>query len=220
MPEISIQPALKALVPSLVLGCVSTRVSIQKHNEALWREIDQHLAHLSSTISSEQINTVPQIAAMRSAYKALGKDPSRYRGSAEALLRRVLSGKGLYQINSVVDINNLISLESLNPAGTYDVERITPPIELRVGATGESYKGIGKDLVNIESLPVFADAAGAFGSPTSDSERAMVRLETRKVLMVIFSFAGPEGLERWVERASELLGRYCGGEEIETFLVH
>jgi DNA/RNA-binding domain of Phe-tRNA-synthetase-like protein len=218
-PEVSIHHALKALVPNLALGCVSAQVAVEKHNEALWREIDQHLAHLAATIKPEQINTVPQIAAMRSAYKALGKDPSRYRGSAEALLRRVLSGKGLYQINSVVDINNLVSLESLNPSGTYDLEKITSPIELRIGAAGESYKGIGKDLINIESLPVFADAVGAFGSPTSDSERAMVRLETRKVLMVIFSFMGPEGLERWVERASELLGRYCSGEGIETFLV-
>jgi DNA/RNA-binding domain of Phe-tRNA-synthetase-like protein len=134
-------------------------------------------------------------------------------------LRRILSGKGLYQINSVVDINNLVSLESLNPAGTYDLENVTSPIELRIGAAGESYKGIGKDLINIESLPVFADAAGPFGSPTSDSERAMVRLETTKVLMIVFSFVGPEGLERWMSRASELLCRYCGGTEIETFVV-
>jgi len=219
VPEISINPALKALVPNLALGCVSAHVSVEKHNEALWLEIDQHLGHLSAAIKPEQINTVPQIAAMRSAYKALGKDPSRYRGSAEALLRRVLQGKGLYQINSVVDINNLVSLESLNPAGTYDVEKVTGPIELRIGAATENYKGIGKDLINIESLPVFADAAGSFGSPTSDSERAMVRRETRKILMVIFSFTGPEGLERWIERASELLGRYSAGEEIETSLV-
>ena len=217
--EICINPALKALAPSLVLGCVSARVSVEKHNQGLWHEIDQHLAHLTATVKPEQINTVPQIAAMRSAYKALGKDPSRYRGSAEALLRRVLQGKGLYQINRVVDINNLVSLESLNPAGTYDLEKITLPIELRIGASGESYKGIGKDLINIENLPVFADAAGAFGSPTSDSERAMVRLETRKILMVVFSFAGPEGLEGCVQRASELLGRYCDGEGIATFLV-
>jgi DNA/RNA-binding domain of Phe-tRNA-synthetase-like protein len=192
---------------------------VEKHNEELWREIDQHLTHLSSTIKPDQINSIPQIAAMRSAYKALGKDPSRYRGSAEALLRRVLAGKGLYQINSVVDINNLVSLESLNPAGAYDLEKITPPIELRIGAAGENYKGIGKDLINIESLPVFADAAGPFGSPTSDSERAMVTLQTRKVLMVVFSFTGPQGLEHWVSRASELLRRYCGGEEIETSVV-
>jgi DNA/RNA-binding domain of Phe-tRNA-synthetase-like protein len=217
--EISIHPALKALAPKLALGCISANVIVEQHNTALWREIDQHLAYLAATIKPEQINSVPQIAAMRSAYKALGKDPSRYRGSAEALLRRVLQGKGLYQINSVVDINNLVSLESLNPAGTYDLEKITPPIELRIGAAGESYKGIGKDLINIEDLPVFDDSAGAFGSPTSDSERAMVRLETRKILMVIFSFTGPEGLEPWVERASELIGRYSGGEEIETFLV-
>ncbi|HEY2234959.1 MAG TPA: phenylalanine--tRNA ligase beta subunit-related protein [Candidatus Angelobacter sp.] len=219
LPEISIHPALKASVPDLALGGLSANVRVEKHNEALWREIDQHLAHLIATIKPEQTNTIPQIAAMRSAYKALGKDPSRYRGSAEALLRRVLSGKGLYQINSVVDINNLVSLESLNPAGTYDLEKITAPIELRIGAVAESYKGIGKDLINIESLPVFADAAGPFGSPTSDSERAMVSLETRKVLMVVFSFTGPDGLELCLQRASELLRRYCSGEGIETSLV-
>lgn len=111
LPEISIRPALKALVPDLALGSVSANVSVVKHNEALWREIDQHLTHLTATMKPEQTNSIPQIAAMRGAYKALGKDPSRYRGSAEALLRRVLSGKGLYQINSVVDINNLVSLE-------------------------------------------------------------------------------------------------------------
>ncbi|MGZ7084613.1 MAG: B3/B4 domain-containing protein, partial [Candidatus Angelobacter sp.] len=123
MPEISIQAALKTLLPDLALGCVSANVTVEKNNEALWREIDQHLSHLTASSKPEQINSIPQIAAMRSAYKALGKDPSRYRGSAEALLRRVLSGKGLYQINSIVDINNLVSLESLNPAGTYDLEK-------------------------------------------------------------------------------------------------
>ena len=218
-PQISIHPALKACAPRLVLGCVSAQVSVEERNAGLWREIDQHLAHLTATIKPEQTNSIPQIAAMRAAYKALGKDPSRYRGSAEALLRRALSGKGLYRINSVVDINNLVSLESLDPAGAYDLERITPPIELRAGAAGESYKGIGKDLINIENLPVFADADGPFGSPTSDSERAMVRLETKRVLIAVFSFAGSEGLERWTHRAGELLRRYSGGDGIETSVV-
>src|SRR5689334_6224467 len=142
LPEISIHPALKALVPKLALSCVSANVAVEKHNKALWQEIDQRLSHLTANIKPEETNSIPQIAAMRSAYKAPGKDPSRYRGSAEALLRRVLSGKGLYQINSVVDINNLVSLESLNPAGAYNLEKVAPPIELRIGAAGESYKGI------------------------------------------------------------------------------
>ncbi|HEY4679270.1 MAG TPA: phenylalanine--tRNA ligase beta subunit-related protein [Candidatus Angelobacter sp.] len=214
--NLSIHTELKRALPSISLDCVCATVRVEKQNAALWDEISAHLAHLTATIKPEQITTFPQIAAMRQAYKALGKDPSRYRGSAEALLRRVLAGKGLYQINSVVDINNLVSLESLNPAGTYDLEKITPLIELRIGAAGESYKGIGKDLINIESLPVFADAAGPLGSPTSDSERAMVTLQTQKVLMVVFSFTGPQDLDQWVSRAGELLHRYCGGEEIET----
>jgi DNA/RNA-binding domain of Phe-tRNA-synthetase-like protein len=219
LPDISIDPALKALVPNLALSCVSANVTVEEHSQELWQEIDKHLVHLTTTIKADQINAIPQIAAMRSSYKALGKDPSRYRGSAEALLRRVLSGKGLYQINSVVDINNLVSLESLNPAGAYNLENVTPPIELRAGAAGESYKGIGKDLINIENLPVFADAQGAFGSPTSDSERAMVSLETKKILMVVFSFTGPEGLEQWTQRAGELLRQYSSGDGIETSLA-
>ena len=219
MISLSITRELKDVAPQLTLGCVSASVSVEKHNEDLWREVDQHLAQLIASIKPEQINSIPQVAAMRSAYKALGKDPSRYRGSAEARLRRVLSGKGLYQINSVVDVNNLVSLESLNPAGTYDLEKINPPIELRIGGADESYKGIGKDLINIESLPVFADSASPFGSPTSDSERAMVSLESKNVLMTVFSFTGPGGLDRWMSRASDLLGRYCSAGEIETCLV-
>jgi DNA/RNA-binding domain of Phe-tRNA-synthetase-like protein len=219
MISISIHADIKRVIPALALGCISASVTVEKHNENLWNEINQHLSHLTSTIKPEQISSIPQIAAMRSGYKALGKDPSRYRGSAEALLRRVLSGKGLYQINTIVDINNLVSLESLNPAGSYDLERVSGAIELRAGASGETYKGIGKDEINIENLPVFADATGPFGSPTSDSERAMVRLETRKIFMVVFSFTGREGLERWMVRASDLLCKYGGGQGIESALV-
>jgi DNA/RNA-binding domain of Phe-tRNA-synthetase-like protein len=170
MIAISLHPELKRALPALALGCVSANVTLEKHNQDLWQEIDVSLARLNASYKTEQINSIPQIAGMRGAYKALGKDPSRYRGSAEALLRRVLSGKGLYQINNIVDINNLVSLESFLPLGSYDLERLTGAVELRIGAAGETYKGIGKDEVNIESLPVFVDAGGPFGSPTSDSE--------------------------------------------------
>jgi DNA/RNA-binding domain of Phe-tRNA-synthetase-like protein len=219
MISVFLNPELKRAVPALALGCVAARVAVEKHNETLWQEINQHLSHLSTTLKTEQINSITQIAAMRSAYKALGKDPSRYRGSAEALLRRVLSGKGLYQINNIVDINNLVSLESLLPLGSYDLDQIEGAVELRIGAAGETYKGIGKDEINIESLPVFADANGPFGSPTSDSERAMVRLETRRILMVVFSFAGPDPLEPWISRCRELLTKHAGACELESCVV-
>jgi DNA/RNA-binding domain of Phe-tRNA-synthetase-like protein len=218
MIAISIQCSLKSVLPRLALGCVSANVSVERHSSALWGEIDANLAQLTA-IKPDQVNTILQIATMRSAYKALGKDPSRYRGSAEALLRRVLAGKGLYQINNIVDINNLVSLESLDPAGSYDLDKVSPPIELRIGAAGETYKGIGKEMINIENMPVFADASGAFGSPTTDSERAMVRLETRRILMVVFSFTGQGGLESSMARAGALLRKYAGGQEIACSVV-
>lgn len=219
MISVSISPELKPAVPELALACVSGSVTVTEFKQELWREIEQLLSGLPSNFKPEQINSIPQIAAMRNAYKALGKDPSRYRGSAEALLRRVLAGKGLYQVNTVVDINNLVSLESMLPAGSYDLGSVTSPIELRIGQPGEAYKGIGKDQINIESLPVFADAHGPFGSPTSDSERAMIRLESKEILMVIFSFAGASVLERWMNRASELLQRHAAAGNVETALV-
>ena len=214
-----INPELKRLLPKLALGCVAASVKVEQHSEALWQEVDRHLAQLTTAHKPETIGSIPQIAAMRVAYKALGKDPSRYRGSAEALLRRVLQGKGLYQVNTVVDINNLVSLESLLPAGSYDLGNVAGPIELRIGRPGESYKGIGKDQINIESLPVFADAGGPFGSPTSDSERAMIRLESKEILMVVFSFAGEEGLSAATQCAADLLRRYAQAERAELALV-
>ena len=219
MISVSISPELKRAVPKLALACVSGSVTVAEYKQELWREIEQLLSDRASKFKPEQISTIPQIAAMRNAYKTLGKDPSRYRGSAEALLRRALAGKGLYQVNTMVDINNLVSLESLLPAGSYDLGSVTSPIELRIGQPGEAYKGIGKDQIDIESLPVFADAHGPFGSPTSDSERAMIRLESKEILMVIFSFAGASGLEQWMNRASELLQRHAAAEAVETKLV-
>ncbi len=161
----------------------------------------------------------PQILATRSAYKALGKDPARYRGSAEALLRRVISGKGLPQINAVVDVINLVSVESRLPVGLYDLAHVSGDIVFRAGRAGESYKGIGKYDLNLEGLPVFCDALGAHGSPTSDSERTMVTSETKQVLAIIISFGGKERLDRWTQRMSELFQRFAAGQECETALI-
>ena len=161
----------------------------------------------------------PQILATRAAYKALGKDPARYRGSAEALLRRVIAGKGLPRIDAVVDIINLVSVESRLPIGLYDLTHVQGDIVFRTGRAGETYKGIGKYDLNLEGLPVFCDAIGSHGSPTSDSERTMVTSETKNVLAVIISFGGKESLDRWTQRMSELFMQYASGSGCETQII-
>ncbi len=147
--------------------------------------------------------------------KALGKDPARYRGSAEALLRRVIAGKGLPRINAVVDIINLVSVESRLSIGLYDLARVQGDIVFRAGRAGETYKGIGKYDLNLEGLPVFCDALGPHGSPTSDSERTMVTSDTKHVLAVIISFGGEAGLDRWTQRTNELFTRFASANGCE-----
>ncbi len=130
-------------------------------------------------------------------------------------MRRVIAGKGLPRINNVVDAINLVSVESRMPVGLYDLAHVQGDILFRAGRAGETYKGIGKYDLNLEGLPVFCDAAGPHGSPTSDSERTMVTLETKKVIAIIISFGGADGLERWGQRMSALLKQFASGGAVQ-----
>lgn len=221
MITISIDPQLKKVAPNLVLGVAPATVQVTKNSPALWREINKRIKELQSTITFASLYDIPQIKALRDVYKAIGKDPARYRGSQEALVRRILQGKGLYQINTVVDINNLISLETLHSVGSYNIDNLKPPVVFRIGKTGESYKGIGKEIVNVADLPLFADAVGPFGSPTSDSERAMITLDAKKTMIVIISFTGRDNLRGALQRTVNLLCDYASAsrEQIETAII-
>jgi DNA/RNA-binding domain of Phe-tRNA-synthetase-like protein len=217
--QITIDAKLKAKCPRTELACVTARVEAGASPAALLEEMKARETEIQKLPFPRGVLESPQILAARAAYKALGKDPARYRGSAEALLRRVVAGKGLPQINSVVDAINLVSVESRLPIGLYDLGHVTGEIVFRAGRAGETYKGIGKYDLNLEGLPIFCDVAGPHGSPTSDSERTMVTAATKEVLAVIVSFGGSENLERWTQRLGTLLQQYASGTEIVTNIV-
>jgi DNA/RNA-binding domain of Phe-tRNA-synthetase-like protein len=214
--RLTIDAALKTKCPMTALGFVSAQVEPQPSPPALIVELNNAEQAILSLPEPRAVLDSPQILATRAAYKALGKDPARYRGSAEALLRRVIAGKGLPRINAVVDIINLVSVESRSSIGLYDLAHVQGDIVFRAGHAGETYKGIGKYDLNLEGLPVFCDAIGPHGSPTSDSERTMVTSETKLVLAVIISFGGEEGLDHGTQRMAELFRRYAAARESET----
>lgn len=222
MIQISIDPQLKKITPDLVLGIVAAPVQFPKNSPPLWEEINKLTKEIESEFTlSTPYDVVPQIKALRDAYKALGKDPSRYRGSQEALIRRIQQGKGLYQINTIVDINNLVSLETMHSVGSYNIDKLKPPVVFRIGKPGETYKGIGKDIINIAELPLFADAEGPFGSPTSDSERAMITMDAKNIMVIIISFSGQNHLKEQLQRTTDLLCKYAGADKnkIETTII-
>src|SRR6266478_75280 len=217
--SVTIDPKLKAKCPRTALACVTALVEAGASPAALLQEMKTRENEIQKLPFPRGVLESAQVETTRAAYKALGKDPARYRGSAEALLRRVIAGKGLPQINAVVDTINLVSLESRLPIGLYDLAHVQGEIVFRAGRAGETYKGIGKYDLNLEGLPVFYDALGPHGSPTSDSERTMVTSNTKHVLAVIISFGGKEGLDRWTQRMSDLFQRFAAGRGCETSLI-
>jgi DNA/RNA-binding domain of Phe-tRNA-synthetase-like protein len=215
MANLSIDPGLKQKCPRASLGLLTARVVVRETPAPLLDEMKVRETEILHLPEPRSLLESPKILATRAGYKALGKDPARYRGSAEALLRRILSGKGFPQINSVVDIINLISVESRLPIGLYDLAHVKGDIVFRPGRAGETYKGIGKYDLNLEDLPVFSDEAGPHGSATSDSERTMVTPATRNIAAILVSFGGAEGLESSCQRMTSLLQKYAEGQEIQ-----
>lgn len=217
MIKIIIEEQWKTICPELQLACIEADVVV-RHNRDLWTKIDLQISELSQKIKMDEISHIPGIAASRMAYKRCGKDPARYRLSSEALLRRIISGKGLYQINNVVDQLNLVSVSTGFSIGGYDAGKIEGDIRFGI-ATQEPYEGIGRGSLNIEGLPVFRDQSGAFGTPTSDSERTRVSDETKRFLMIIINFGITPGLKEAQQNAKELLQEYCSAVNIEEQLI-
>jgi len=217
MIDVTIDPRIAAAAPGLVLGCVRATVRTGPGSDALWAEMRR--AAEEAAADPAEPSARPPVAAARELYRRLGKDPSRYRGSPEALLRRARSGKELYRILDVVDVVNLVSLRTLLPIGLYDAAKLRPPLILRRGAPGEAYDGIGKERLNLDGLPVLADAEGPFGSPTSDSRRSMVTGDTAGVFAVVYGVTGRAELEPAMEMLSGLLRRHCAGEVGEAVYI-
>ena len=219
MVDITICERLKKICPEMTLGCIQAHVTVESSCENLLREINDYCEVLKKETQIEDLASSSRIKAGREIYKKLGKVPSKYRISSEALIRRVLQGKGIYKVNNVVDINNLISLKSKFPVGSYNVKNLHSPISLIIGKEGDQYKGIGKENINIENLPVLIDSIGSFGSPTSDSERTMIANDVSKILMCIFSFSGKSDIEEYLEYSKQLLEKYANGKNIKIKII-
>ena len=168
----------------------------------------------------ESLARAPAIRAVRAMFREWGMDPSKYRPSSEALLRRVVQGKGLYRVSNAVDICNLGSIETGWPYGCYDRARIRAPTMLRHGAPGEMYEGIGKKMWHLEGRPVLADPDGPFGSPISDSTRTMITESTREILVVIYAPDGApdSGIDEALARLGERFAQFAGAGAARTLV--
>ena len=196
--------------PVFVGACVDAQVENTAYCEELWDEIHQIEERFRRELTTESLKELTSIAATRAIYKKCGKDPSRYRPASEALIRRVLQGKELYQIDTLVDLINLASMVYGYSIGGFDASKfVGDTLTLGIGREGEPYEGIGRGMLNIAGLPVYRDAVGGVGTPTSDNERTKITMSTRHLVVLINGYDGNEN--RVVENArfiQDLLRRY------------
>ena len=180
-------------------------------------ELKHMLNSLADDVAAKYKNTalgeIDTVRKIRSIFHKSGLDPTRYRPSSESLLRRAVKGKGLYLINSVVDLINYFSLKTLWPMGLYNADRLVPPIEWRIGAEGETYEGIGRDWLNLAHFPLLSDTTGPFGSPISDSMKTRVTEDCTHILWITFA---PAGTAVPLQEFADTTAHFCGGEVVTS----
>ena len=190
-------PLFSARVPHTRTLLIEADVNDTPTSDQQKQEIGRLASEIAGTVAVDRINSVPAIAATRAAYKACGKDPNRYRPSQEQLMRRIVRGLGLYNVSSLVDGRTLT---------------------LGIGREGEPYTGIGRGELNIAGLPVFRDATGGIGTPTSDNERTRITPATVRLLVTVHLFDTGADPETILRHFTTLFTRYGAARNIRHAL--
>lgn len=218
--NIIVSQEIENVCPGFVGAAVEARVVNTPFSPELWKEIHALEDKFRNELTTESLKELSGIAATRRVYKACGKDPSRYRPASEQLIRRMLQGKELYQIDTLVDLVNLASIAYGYSIGGFDADKfVGDTLTLGVGKEGEPYEGIGRGMLNIAGLPVYRDAIGGVGTPTSDNERTKMTLQTTHLMVLINGYDGNE--ERVADNArfiQELVRKYSQSDGGSFFI--
>jgi len=218
--NIIVSQEIESVCPTFVGACVEAKVENFPYCQELWDEINALGEKFKQTLSTESLKEISGIAATRKVYRACGKDPSRYRPASEALIRRMLKGKTLYQIDTLVDLVNLASIAYGYSIGGFDADKFDgDTLTLGVGKAGEPYEGIGRGMINIEGLPVYRDQTSGVGTPTSDNERTKMTISTTHLVVLINGYDGDEQHVREnAEFVQQLLKKYCKSDGGSYFI--
>lgn len=217
--DIKISQELKALCPGAALLVLNYEAEIKESSTELISLLDETINDLHNRYTMADLPELLHIKDTRTAYRNLGKAPTTYRNASEAMLRRIVKGNGLYHINNVVEVNNLISVSTGYSIGSYDTGCLSGTIEWKPAPEGETYQGIGKEVLNIEHLPTLYDDNGAFGNPTSDSRRAMITSGKHEISTIIYSFSGRHELDLIARQYEKLLTTYCGVTKVHITII-
>ena len=221
MKSIEFSDRIKKVAPNLKVLQIEAEVKNPATSDLLWSEIEEVAKELKNKYQLPELNKRRAIAATRAAYKALGKDPNRYRPSAEALGRRIIQDKGIYRLTTLIDVINLISIKSGYSIGGFDSDKIEgDALILDAGTSEDIFNAIGRGQLNIEGLPVYRDLRGGIGTPTSDEERTKLTPETTHLLMLVNIYEEDQSSDEIEKLVHDLLSRHAGLTSYQALLNH
>ncbi len=171
--------------------------------DSAFANLQQFLLDKFNVLRPAEDETVKYVRRM---YGRIGWEPTRYRPSSEALIRRILKGTALYRINNLVDFGNIASARFHLPMGLYDAEKVSGKIIMDVGKEGESYRGISNPEIHAAGKLILRDNNGIFGNPTADSLRTSITDTTKSALAVFF--CPPEISDSYIKEALSFLSSF------------
>lgn len=183
---------LKNILPSF--SVIAYEIEFDNDYDSMTKseEVDLYLKKLYETIPNiynyDEITKIPKLKITRDGYKKMGKDPSHTRPACEALLRRIVKGNKLYRLGDVIDLGNILSVETLRSVCVVDSGKLKGDVVIRLGRKEDIYEGINRGLINVTNIPVYTDEIGPFGCPTSDTLRTCVTDSTKSILVMIICF--------------------------------
>ena len=161
--------------------------TVSKNSPNIESSLEELYAYIRNKFSTDPPSSDPVVGAVRRMYRRIGWEPTRYRPSSEAMIRRILKNKGLYRINNAVDFGNVTSTYFHLPMGLYDMDKIDSIITFDVGKENETYQGLSIELIHARGKLILRDKTGIFGNPTADSRRTSIDLTTRNILAIFFT---------------------------------
>ncbi|MDF2039042.1 phenylalanine--tRNA ligase beta subunit-related protein [Cytobacillus oceanisediminis] len=213
--EIMIDPELCRLFPQFKIGFITYKnIEVGQSPQMVKGRLQLFQESIYFDLEDKSVTEFEGIREWRQIFKTAGKDPNRYRHSAEALYRRIKKQNYLQPVNSSIDINNFFSLEYQIPIGVYDADKLSGNLTIRLGKEGEEYNGLNGRPNSLANLIISDDAAGPFGSPFVDSERTAVTEQTKNAVQIIYLRPSleMEKAEKMVESLMNMYTQVHGGE--------
>lgn len=216
--DVKIDIQLKTRFPELkVLACEIKGVKVEKRNVELEKFEDEIMKHVRERYDLESLKDGLTFRACRDFFWRIGIDPTKIRPAAEALIRRVLGGRTIPHINTLVDAYNIASIKTEIALAAFDADKLKGELIMRFAEKGEEFLGIGmkKPMFLKGGEIVVSDGEKLVAMyPYRDADSTKITEKTKNVVLLVCGVPGigEENLQNAARVALEFITRFCGGE--------